>query len=478
MHASSSVEAHAFAGRPRVGRTRSAFAALILGMLMAQLDTNIVVAALPSIGADLGSSAAVAGVTAVYLLTVTISTPALGKLGDLLGRWTVFVLSVLLFAVGSLACAAAPSMTVLIGARALQGLGGGGLVVTAVSALGEMFDRDELVKRQIYLTGTFAVAALAGPPLGGFLAAGPGWRWLFLINLPIGAIALLLGVGSLPHHRQPGALAGFDVQGAVLIAAAGAGIVALGSSHALATSPLWAPIVVLAIVVCGLLFLRVERRSQAPLIPLSLFSRPALSRPITVTGMTGVALFGTFTFIPLALAVGTGAGGGRIGTLLLALTIGQLVVTGTFSLAARRYPRMTAWGHLGLGLGVTGMALLAALPLLPPHGRLLATSVAIVGMALAGAALGLSMQAYTLLGQTSSPRDSFGAAMGTLTFARQLGGSLGAAAFGWILLTIPDRRQALAVILGLAALVLLTAAVLAPRRHHEHQEPPPAGHDL
>lgn len=148
------------------------------------------------------------------------------------------------------------------------------------------------------------------------------------------------------------------------------------------------------------------------------------------------------------------------------MTIGQLVVTSTFSLAARRYPRMTAWGHLGLGLGVAGMALLATLPLLSRDGRLLATSVAIVGMALAGAALGLSMQAYTLLGQTTAPRDSFGAAMGTLTFARQLGGSLGAAGFGWILLTIPDRDQALAVVLALATLVILAAAVIAPRSHH------------
>lgn len=144
MHTSSSVGVAGAVGRLRLGPTRGAFAALILGMLMAQLDTNIVVAALPSIGADLGSPAAVAGVTAVYLLTVTISTPVHGKLGDLLGRRSVFVVSVLLFALGSLACAAAPSMAALVGARAVQGLGGGGLVVTAVSALAEMFDRDEL----------------------------------------------------------------------------------------------------------------------------------------------------------------------------------------------------------------------------------------------------------------------------------------------------------------------------------------------
>ncbi|GAA4385211.1 MFS transporter [Tsukamurella soli] len=431
---------------------------------MAQLDTNIVVAALPSIGRELGAPAAVAWVTAGYLLTVTVSTPIHAKLGDLLGRRFVFVLSLAVFGIGSLACASAPSMPALIAARALQGIGGGGLVVTAISALGEMFDRDELIRRQIWLTSVTAISALAGPPVGGLLAAGPGWRWIFLVNPPVCIVALVLAARGLPRRHQTGALAAFDTLGAILIAMVGGGIVALGSSHALATSPLWAPLIAVGVLAAIIAFVHTERRARSPLIPPSLFTVPTLARSITVTGLTGIALFGTFTFIPLAIQAGTGADGGRIGTLLLALTLGQHAVTTTFAVLARRHPQLTVWGRLGLVLGTVGLSLIAAVPVLPTHASPLPTVLAIIGMALAGAALGLSMQAYTLLAQTTAPHDSFGAAMGTLTFARQLGGSLGTAAFGWLLLTIPDRDRALTVVLAAAAIIIAAAIPYAPRR--------------
>jgi len=142
----------------RSGRGELAFAALMLGMLLAQLDGNIVVAALPSIASDLNAGTAIAGVTAAYLLTVTVTTPIAGKLGDLLGRRVVFVGSVLVFAAGSLAFALSGSMLELILARALQGVGGSGLIVTAISAMGELFDKTELVRRQIWLTASMAIS--------------------------------------------------------------------------------------------------------------------------------------------------------------------------------------------------------------------------------------------------------------------------------------------------------------------------------
>lgn len=436
-------------------------------MLMAQLDTNIVVAALPAIGRDIGASRGIAGVTAIYLLTVTVSTPVLGKLGDLVGRRAVFAASVLLFATGSLACALAPSLSALVAARALQGIGGGGLVVTAVSALGEMFDRAELVRRQIWLTGVFAVASLAGPPLGGLLAAGPGWHWIFVINLPVCALALALGLRGLPDRRHPGVLAHFDAAGALLVALGGACVVLLGSSASLAASTLWAPLLAATAIACATLFIRVERRAISPLIPQSLFANPAVARSITVTALTGIALFGTFTFIPLALGAGTGSSGKQIGGLLLALTGGQLLTTTTFSLLARRYPDMVAWGRGGLLMGVAGLLLLAALPQLDSAPAPVPTIVALTGMALAGAALGLSMQSYTLLAQTNAPPDAMGAAMGTLTFARQLGGSIGAAGFGWLLLTINTTADGLTVVLAAAAGCAALALLVGPSRDDE-----------
>lgn len=455
------------AGSASRRQTELAFAALLIGMLMAQLDSTVVVAALPQVGLDLGSPAAVAGVTAAYLLTVTVSTPVHGALGDRLGRRAGFVLALALFAAGSMACAVAASMPALIGARALQGVGGGGLVVTAVSALGQMFDRTELARRQIWLTAVFAVSGLAGPPLGGLLAAGPGWRWIFAVNLPLCVLALLLGRALPSAVTGARGLANFDVAGSLLVGVAGAGVVALGSLGWAANDPATATALLVVSVVAAVLFVRMERRAASPLIPPRLFGVPALARSIGTTALSGMALFGTFAFIPLALAESTGAGTARIGTLLLALTGGWVVSTVTFSLLAKRLPRLTGWGHAALGLGVLGLALLTATLHLSTPSKVATTAVAVLALALCGAALGMSMQAYTLLGLATAPSDSFGAAMATLTFARQLGGSLGAAAFGWLLLTFTDRVMALTVVLGAAAAVCALALVVAPRRSHD-----------
>ncbi|MEV0143749.1 MULTISPECIES: MFS transporter [unclassified Nonomuraea] len=447
--------------RPSRG-TRLAFAALLLGMLMAQLDTTIVVAALPSITSDLEAGSAVAGVTAVYLLTVTVSTPVHGRLGDLLGRRALFRGTLALFALGSLGCALAPSMPMLVAARAVQGIGGGGLVVTAISALAQLFAREEMVRRQGYLTGVLALSALAGPPLGGLLAAGPGWRWIFLVNLPLCAAAALLspGVPGKPRH-QAGVT--FDRTGTLLITAGGSGVVALGASESLAHNAPGAAAVLVAVAGCAGAFLRVERRAAAPLIPPSLFRDRGVARSIASTGLAGIALFGTFPFIPLAVQEGTGADSGTTGLLLLALTGGQLAATITFSVLARRRPAMPRWGYLALAMGAAGMTALAVLPALHGAPRPLGLVVATAGMALAGAALGLSMQAYTLIAQGRARPDQIGATMGTLTFARQLGGSLGTAVFGWLLLTAPAERTGLIIALAAAAACLVAALLVAPR---------------
>ncbi|WP_250556733.1 MFS transporter [Pseudonocardia lacus] len=453
---------HASVGAVPRRATEAAFAALLLGMLMAQLDGNIVVAALPAVGADLRDPDAIAGVTAAYLLTVTAATPVHGRLGDLFGRRAAFAASVLVFAVGSALCALAPSLGALVAARALQGVGGGGLVVSAVTALGEMFDRAERVRRQVWVTAAFGVSALAGPPVGALLAAGPGWRWAFVINPPLCALALALGLRGLPGRRADAA-GGFDVAGAVLVVLGGGCVVLLGSSEALATGPAAVPLVVGALL-AGALFARRQRRAPAPLFPPALLAAPGLARTIAVTGLGGVALFGSFTFVPAAVAAGTGLDTGAVGASLVALTGGQLVIGLVFAALARRWSRMVPWGRLGLATGVAG---LAALAVVPRTGGPAALAVALAGMALTGAALGLCLQAYTLLGQACAPPEAFGAAMAALTFARQLGGAIGAAALGWLLLAVPDRTTGLAAVLAAAALVLVVALPLAPRRADE-----------
>jgi hypothetical protein len=375
----------------------------------------------------------------------------------------VFVAALLLFAAGSLASAAAPTFPALLAARVVQGVGGGGLVVTAISTLGELFDATERIGRQVWSTAVFAVSSLAGPPLGGLVAATAGWRWVFALPLPICAIALVLGWRSVPGRRER-EVGAFDVGGAALVAVGGAALAALGSSDALGRSPLWAPLLMGAVLISAVAFVRVERRAANPLVPLALFAIAPLARAVAVTALSGVALFGTFAFVPLALAAALGAGTAITGTLLLALTGGQLAASTAFSVLARRRPTLAPWGRLALALGIAGLGLLAALPQLADGPALLRYAVAVAGLAMSGAALGLSMAAYTLLGLELAPAESMGAAMGTLTFARQLGGSLGAAAFGWLLLAAPDPAVGMTAVLAAAAAVVACALVIAPRQ--------------
>jgi MFS family permease len=425
--------------------TRFAFFGALLGLFMAQLDGSVVVAALPSIQHQFGGG--IAGVTAAYLLGVTVAAPIHGRLGDMYGRRTTFVLSALIFAVGSIACALAPTLPALVVARLFQGLGGSGLIVGAVSSVAELFDREELVRKQGWFTAVAAISFIGGPPVGGLIAGQWGWQWIFLLNVPVCVITVLLAM-TLPGRKSGRAAGSFDFPAAILVVIGGGSLVALGSLP----ESLWTIALALVVVVSAILLVRTERRSAHPLISPRLLSDRALGRSLIVTGVSGIALFGTFTFTSLAIVAATGANATQTGLLLLPMTIGQLAVMTFFSLLAKKFPHLTRWGHLGLGMGVAGLLLIAvSIPL---------TSVYALtaGLALSGAALGLSMQVYTLIAQSQAPKELIGAAMGTLSFARQAGGVLGIAIFGWLVPT-----GGLTVIFVAAAAIVAIAAMTAPR---------------
>jgi MFS family permease len=433
-----------------------AYAGLLLGMAMAQLDGLVVTAALPSIGADLHARTGLVAVTAAGLLTLTVATPLHGRLGDLYGRRISFAGSVLVFAAASAWCAAAPDVGSLIAARALQGLGGSGLIVTAMSALGELFDRDELLRRQGRQTAVFAAATLGGPPLGGLLAAGPGWRWIFLVDLPLCVPALWLGLRGLPAKRRH-TKEKFDIAGSALLTVAGTAVVALGTVDALAHDPLWTPALVGTVLVAGFLFVRRQRRTPSPLISPKVFADAVLARAVVVNGLAGAALYGTFTYVALVAALKADAAG--TGLLLVAMTAGQLALSASFAALARRRPAMTAWGRFGCLLGTAGLAAVAVAATLGGTPWLLAP-----GLFAVGAAFAVTTSAYTVLGQTRAAKDLMGVTLGSLTFARQAGGLAGAAVFGWLALATTGGLGAagLTVVFGAAAAVLLVAWLTAP----------------
>ncbi|WP_103348146.1 MFS transporter [Amycolatopsis sp. CA-128772] len=433
-----------------------AYAGLLLGMAVAQLDGLVLTAALPSIGADLHARTGLVAVTAAGLLTLTVATPLHGRLGDLHGRRVSFAASVLVFAAASAWCAAAPDLGSLVAARALQGLGGSGLIVTAMSALGELFDRDELLRRQGWQTAVFAAATLGGPPLGGLLAAGPGWRWIFLINLPLCGPALVLGLRGLPAKPRR-SREKFDVPGSALLTVAGAAVVTLGTVDALARSPLWTPLLGGTAVVAGFLFVRRQRRTPNPLISPKVFADAVLKRAVVVNGLAGAALYGTFTYVALVAALGAGAAG--TGVLLVAMTAGQLALSTSFAALARRHPDMTAWGRSGCLLGTAGLATIAVAAVLGGSPWLLGP-----GLFAIGAAFAAGTSAYTVLGQTRADRALLGVTLGSLTFARQAGGLAGAAVFGWLALATTGELAApgLAVVFAAAAATMLVAWLTAP----------------
>ncbi|QFU92763.1 MFS transporter [Amycolatopsis sp. YIM 10] len=431
-----------------------AFAGVLLGMLLAQLDLTVVVTALPLIGGELDAGPAVAGITAASLLTATVSTPIHGRFGDLYGRKAAFVLALGLLTVGSAWCALAGDIGWLVAGRAVQGAGAGGLIVGAMAALGELFDRTELIRRQGWQVAVGAVASLAGPPAGGLVADVFGWRWLFWFNLPLAAVALVLGLAGLPGRRAERPAGGLDLRGSALLVVAGTAATALGTVPELARSPLWTPVLAAVAVAAGFAFARTQT-----LIPRRIFADPVVVRSVLATTLAGIALYGTFTYISLVIALGVRGDPGAAGLLLLAMTGGSLLVSSCFAVLARRWPRMTAWGRWGCVTGAAGLALLAV------SAHTGGVALMAVGLVLTGGSFMLVVSAYTVLAQGRAAPAEMGATMGVFTFARQAGGVAGTTLLGWLALLVTGGFEAagLTVVFAAAALAMVAALTCSPR---------------
>lgn len=400
--------------------------ALLLAMLMASLDQNIVATALPTIVGELGGLRYFAWVTTAYILAVSIATPLYGKLGDLYGRKPLFLFALTAFLVGSALSGAAQSMGQLISFRVLQGVGGGGLIISAVTVYAELFEPEDRSRYQGWFTAMFGISSVAGPLLGGVITDALGWRWVFYLNLPLGALALAIAITQLRLPRPHGKPR-IDILGALLLGGFVTCLTLLtgwaGTTYAW-SSP---TILGLAAAAFGLfvIWLVVERSAPEPIIPLRLFRNPSLNVANAVTFLSGFSLFGGVFFVPLFLQYVTGVSATSSGLLLLPLTAGLLVVSLTSGVITR-VGSLKWFGVVGMGFALAGMALLATMTV--DTGQL--TSGAY--LVLLGIGFGLTMQIYTLAVQNSAPRTDMGAAISTLTFARQVGGALGAAVFGAI----------------------------------------------
>jgi EmrB/QacA subfamily drug resistance transporter len=404
------------------------FAGLLLAMLLASLDQTIVSTALPTIVSDLGGLDQLSWVVTAYLLAATVSMPIWGRISDLYGRKHLFQAAIVVFLAGSAASGAAQSLGELIAFRAFQGLGAGGLMTLAMAIVGEIISPRERGRYQGYIQMVFVLASVAGPLLGGVFVDQLSWRWVFYVNLPIGAVALAVISATLKHQpteRRPR----IDYLGAALLAAAISSLLLVttwGGQQYAWDSP---EIVGLAIGAVALLggFLVQERRAVEPILPLRLFRDPVFGIVSAVVALTTCAFFAAVVFVPLFLQAVTGASATQSGLLLLPMLLAGTTSTALAGRLMSRTGHYKVFPVVGLSLMTIGLLLLSRLDAASSQATVAAYT------AVFGLGFGMVSQILMVAIQNAVDRRDLGIATASANLFRALGGSVGVAVFGAVL---------------------------------------------
>ncbi len=404
------------------------FSGLLSGLFLAAMDQTIVATALPTIVGELGELNQLSWIVAAYLITTTAVTPLYGKLGDLYGRRVVFQFAIIVFVGGSLLCGASQSMLQLILSRAVQGVGGGGLMALAFTIVGDILPPRQRGRYMGYFSGVFALAGVTGPVLGGFFADHLSWRWIFWINLPIGLVAMVIVTANL---RLPlptadrrinylgGALLVASVSCVMLVSVWGGDRYAWGSAQIGGIAS--------AAIVLAILFVLRERRAPEPMLPLRLLQNRVVAVAAAIGFVISAAMFVATIFLPLFLQAVVGVSATNSG-LAIAPTMAGVTIS---SVVAGR--RMTATGrykrYLVLGAAIT-VFVVAALTQLDRDTPAAAVGVAMFGI---GLGLGLVFPILNLASQNSVAYSDIGTATSTVRFAQSLGGTFAVAGAGALL---------------------------------------------
>jgi EmrB/QacA subfamily drug resistance transporter len=401
---------------------------VMAGMLLAALDQSIVGTALPRIVSELGGLNHLSWVVTAYLLTSTAVTPLWGKISDLYGRRPVFQVAISIFLVGSALSGLSQNMAELIAFRAVQGIGGGGLFSIALAIIGDVIPPRNRGRYQGYFGAVFGASSVIGPLLGGWFTDTIGWRWIFYINLPIGAAALVITTIALkmPILRREHTI---DYLGAATIVAAVSTLLLYlnwaGNRYGwLSASALW---LVAVSVVLTVAFVIVERRAVEPILPMRLFGDSIFRVGNIYAFLAGVAMFGAIIFLPIYLQAVKGMSPTQSGLAMVPTVVGiagMSVVSGRLISRTGRYKIYPILGACSL---IVGMLLLAHLRIDTPYWR------AAFDAFLCGAGLGFTMQTVTLAIQNSVDYRDMGTATSAVTFFRQTGAAIGTAVFGAVL---------------------------------------------
>ncbi|MDG9725714.1 MDR family MFS transporter [Streptomyces sp. DH41] len=401
--------------------------ALLLGMLLAALDQTIVSTALPTIVSDLGGLEHLSWVVTAYMLAATAATPLWGKLGDQYGRKKLFQTAIGIFLVGSVLCGVAQSMFQLIAFRALQGLGGGGLMVLSMAIVGDLVSPRERGRYQGLFGAVFGATSVLGPLLGGIFTEHLSWRWVFYINLPVGIVALAV-IAAVLHIPRRTTRHVIDYLGTLLIASVATCLVlvaSLGGTTWAWGSPQIIGLAVLGVVLAAL-FVAVERRAAEPVLPLKLFRVRTFTLSAVISFVVGFAMFGAMTYLPTFLQVVRGVSPTMSGVHMLPMVFGLLLSSTVSGQIVSRTGRWKVFPVAGTAVTTLGLLLLHQLD------ENSATAEMSAYFFVFGLGLGLVMQVLVLIVQNAVAYEDLGVATSGATFFRSIGASFGVAVFGTV----------------------------------------------
>jgi len=404
---------------------------LMLGMLLAALDQTIVATALPTIVGDLHGLNHLSWVVTAYLLTTTLSTPLYGKISDLHGRKKIFQIAIVIFLVGSALSGLSRNMDQLIAFRALQGLGGGGLMALAMAIVGDVVSPRERGRYQGYFGGVFALASIGGPLAGGFLTDHLTWRWIFYINLPVGILALVITSAVLRLPLPNRGVESIDYTGAGLTVAAVTPLILVtvwGGRTFRWGSPTIIGLVIASLVMIGAVMWW-ERRASSPIFPPRVFAKSIVRSSLGLTFFVAATMFAAIIYIPVYLQLVDGVSATRSGVLLLPLMAGMLTTSIISGRLVTRFGRYKIFPVLGTALMTVGMWLFTHLG---SHTSLVTTSAYMVVF---GIGMGMTLQIVVVAVQNAVERRDLGSSTSAVSFFRNIGAACGTALLGTVLVS-------------------------------------------
>jgi EmrB/QacA subfamily drug resistance transporter len=433
-------------------RFRRLFVAVMVPMFLAAVDQTLLATATPVISRELGGLRDTSWLAVAYLLAAVVMVPLYGRLGDRFGRRKVLSLAIVVFSIGSLACGLAPTLGLLVAARVLQGLGGGGLMTLSQALIGEVVAPRLRARNQSYFAIIFTLASVGGPVIGGLVVHHASWRWLFLVNLPLCVLAVwrlrtMIGDDRLhPARGKP------DVAGIVLFAlTAATSLVWLSSAgHHFAWGSMTSFALLGSALALGVALVRVERRAERPFLPIELLALPAVRYAVLTVIAFASAMFSMVFYLPVYLQLALHSNPAESGLLLLPLTGGIVAGAALTGRIIVWTGRPTAIPKIGLSIAAVA---LVGLALLPPARPIL------VGLEImTGIGLGSVMSVMQIVTQTAAGSARLGAAASTVSLARTLGSSIGASAFGALIYGLIGGAPVIAGVRSAAADVRIDRA--------------------